>query len=121
MLPRGSGKSSLIHAGVTPELRSFGIPGAGDFWLPMVCTPGTNVAQADQAKRLNSPLTRGELRHFVTATTIGEAEAARGQHDDCVMAAAIGLPLLIGQYHGDPAVVAAIALAATSTAIGKPS
>jgi hypothetical protein len=39
---------------------------------------------------LNSPITRGELRHFITASTIGEAEAARGQHDDGVMAAAIG-------------------------------
>jgi hypothetical protein len=39
---------------------------------------------------LNSPITRGELRHFITATTIGEAEAARGQHDDAVMASAIG-------------------------------
>lgn len=39
---------------------------------------------------LNSPITRGELRHFITQTGIGEAEAARGQHDDCVMAAAIG-------------------------------
>jgi hypothetical protein len=39
---------------------------------------------------LNSPVTRGELRHFITATTIGEAEAARGQHDDAVMAGAIG-------------------------------
>ena len=39
---------------------------------------------------LNSPVTRGELRHFVTEGTLGEAEAARGQHDDAVMAAAIG-------------------------------
>jgi hypothetical protein len=39
---------------------------------------------------LNSPITRGELRHFVTEGTIGEAEAARGQHDDGVMAGAIG-------------------------------
>lgn len=39
---------------------------------------------------LNSPITRGELRHFLTDSTIGEAEAARGQHDDAVMAAAIG-------------------------------
>ena len=38
---------------------------------------------------LNSPITRGELRHFITATTIGEAEAARGQHDDAVMSGAI--------------------------------
>ena len=27
---------------------------------------------------LNSPITRGELRHFITQSTIGEAEAARG-------------------------------------------
>lgn len=39
---------------------------------------------------LNSPLTRGELRHFITDGTLGDAQAARGQHDDCVMAAAIG-------------------------------
>jgi hypothetical protein len=39
---------------------------------------------------LNSPLTRGELRHFITESTIGESAAARGQHDDCVFAAAIG-------------------------------
>ena len=39
---------------------------------------------------LNSPITRSELRHFITETTIGEAEAARGQHDDAVMAGAIG-------------------------------
>ena len=39
---------------------------------------------------LNSPTTRTELRHFVTQGTIGEAEAARGQHDDAIMAGAIG-------------------------------
>lgn len=39
---------------------------------------------------LNSPVTRGELRHFVTEGTIGEAAAALGQHDDAVMASAIG-------------------------------
>ncbi len=42
----GSGKSSLIRAGVIPELRSFGIPEAGDFWIPIVCTPGTNFDPA---------------------------------------------------------------------------
>ena len=54
----GSGKSSLILAGVVPELRSFGIPGAGDFWVPLVCTPGTNAALADQQRRLDTPITR---------------------------------------------------------------
>jgi hypothetical protein len=52
----------------------------------------TNIDPVDARPEfiLNSPLTRGELRHFLTTGTIGEAEAARGQHDDCVMAAAIG-------------------------------
>lgn len=54
----GSGKSSLVLAGVVPELRSFGIPGAGDFWVPMICTPGTNATLADEEKRLNTPITR---------------------------------------------------------------
>lgn len=40
---------------------------------------------------LNSPITRAELRHFVTPTgALADAEHARGQHDDCVFAAAIG-------------------------------
>lgn len=54
----GSGKSSLIHAGVVPALRSYGIPGAGDLWLPMTCTPGTNVSAEDRAARRRSPVTR---------------------------------------------------------------
>lgn len=40
---------------------------------------------------LNSPSTRAELRHFVTATgRLEDAQAARGQHDDCIISAAIG-------------------------------
>jgi hypothetical protein len=39
---------------------------------------------------LNSPITRAELRHFITPGPLAEAAAARGQHDDAVMAAAIG-------------------------------
>ena len=54
----GSGKSSLIQAGVVPELRSFGIPGAGDLWLPLTCTPGTNVSAADREARKHTPVTR---------------------------------------------------------------
>lgn len=53
------------------------------------------ITTADPVTRLpdfilNSPVTRQELRHLVTEGTLGEAEAARGQHDDAVMAAAIG-------------------------------
>lgn len=41
--------------------------------------------------RINSPFTIAELRTFTTATTIAEAEAAPGGHDDCIMAGAIGI------------------------------
>jgi len=71
----GSGKSSLIHAGVTPELRSYGIPGAGDLWLPMVCTPGTNVDAADRAARRHSPVTRLVRRFAKLLKSRGSAEA----------------------------------------------
>ena len=38
---------------------------------------------------LNSPVTRGELRHLVTPDVLANAEHARGQHDDSLFAAAI--------------------------------
>jgi hypothetical protein len=71
----GSGKSSLIHAGVVPELRSFGIPGAGDLWLPLTCTPGTNVSAEDSAARRHSPITR-LARRFAGLLKSRGAEAA---------------------------------------------
>lgn len=40
--------------------------------------------------RLNSPITRQELGFFVTEGLLGEAEHARGQHDDCIFGSAIG-------------------------------
>ena len=71
----GSGKSSLIHAAVIPELRSFGIPGAGDLWLPMVSTPGTNVSQADREARRHTPITRLARRFAALLKSRGSAEA----------------------------------------------
>ncbi|MDE2565295.1 MAG: hypothetical protein KGL50_05875, partial [Burkholderiales bacterium] len=71
----GSGKSSLIHAGVVPALRSYGIPGAGDLWLPMTCTPGTNVSAEDSAQRLHSPVTR-LARRFAGLLRPAPSEAA---------------------------------------------
>jgi hypothetical protein len=40
--------------------------------------------------RLNSPVTRGELRFFVTEGLLGEATHAKGQHDDAIFGSAIG-------------------------------
>lgn len=47
----GSGKSSLILAGAIPGLRSFAIEESGDFWIPVVCTPGTNHIAGDNPIR----------------------------------------------------------------------
>lgn len=71
----GSGKSSLIHAGVVPALRSYGIPGAGDLWLPMSCTPGTNVGGDAAQRRRHTPVTR-LARRFATLLTSRGSEAA---------------------------------------------
>ena len=49
----GSGKSSLVLAGAIPRLRTFAIKDAGDFWAPVIATPGTNhVAGDGPVKRL---------------------------------------------------------------------
>jgi energy-coupling factor transporter ATP-binding protein EcfA2 len=71
----GSGKSSLILAGVVPELRSFGIPGEGDFWVPLVCTPGTNATPRDQEQRLNTPITRLARKFDSLLRSRGSAQA----------------------------------------------
>lgn len=58
----GSGKSSLIRAGVVPELRGFGIKEAGDYWIPVVCTPGTTLPpdpnETAAAPKAQTPITR---------------------------------------------------------------
>jgi hypothetical protein len=56
----GSGKSSLIRAGVIPELRNFAIPKEGDSWIPVVCTPGTNTPSNESQNRSSqsTPITR---------------------------------------------------------------
>ncbi len=71
----GSGKSSLIHAGVTPELRSHGILAAGDLWLPTVCTPGTNVSAEDRLARRHTPVVRLARRFAELLKSRGSAQA----------------------------------------------
>lgn len=71
----GSGKSSLVIAGLTPRLRSYGIPGAGDLWLAMSCTPGTNATASDAASRRSSPVTRLAHRFAALLESRGSAEA----------------------------------------------
>lgn len=40
--------------------------------------------------RINSAITRAEMRFFVTEGRLGEAEHAKGQHDDAIFSSAIG-------------------------------
>lgn len=59
----GSGKSSLVRAGVVPKLRGYGIPDAGDYWVPVVFTPGTTAilptGEGEAHVRANqTPITR---------------------------------------------------------------
>ena len=54
----GSGKSSLIRAGVVPYLRQYGIPEVGDLWVPVVFTPGTNFREPADGAAAESPITR---------------------------------------------------------------
>src|SRR4029453_11436628 len=43
--PSGSGKSSLIRAGVLPQLRQGAVPGRAG-WTYLVCTPGAHPIDA---------------------------------------------------------------------------
>lgn len=55
----GSGKSSLIRAGVIPDLRSHALPGSSDHWLPVIATPGEAPIER-LAERLQAQLTSPE-------------------------------------------------------------
>ena len=102
----GSGKSSLILAGVVPELRSFGIPGAGDFWVPMVCTPGTNASAQDQALRLNTPITRLARKFAALLRSRGspEQDAARLEEIAARLREELGFSNLVELYTDELAV-----------------
>jgi hypothetical protein len=65
----GSGKSSLVLAGAIPRLRSFAIKQAGDFWAPVVSTPGTNHLQGDSPIRRLARKFCGELVESVDAAS----------------------------------------------------
>ncbi len=96
----GSGKSSLIHAGVMPALRSYGIPGAGDLWLPMTCTPGTNVGGDATQQRRHTPVTRLARRFAGLLVSRGSeaADAARLDEIAEVFRQPAGFARLIDQY-----------------------
>jgi hypothetical protein len=59
----GTGKSSIVRAGVIPELRSFAIEDHGDLWIPITITPGTSRNPSNGPL---SRLTRELAKHLVS-------------------------------------------------------
>jgi hypothetical protein len=104
----GSGKSSLVHAGITPELRSFGIPGAGDLWLTMTCTPGTNVARVERGRPAYTPVTRLAWKFSGLLKSRGSAAADAARIDEIaqVFRQEAGFARLIAAYGEELAVPA---------------
>jgi len=69
-----------------PELRGFGIAEAGDYWIPVVCTPGTTLppdatetANAAAAPRAQTPITRlaWKFSQLLAATGSADGDAQR--------------------------------------------
>ena len=91
---------------MVPELCSFGIPGAGDYWVPMVCTPGTNASAADQAQRLYTPITRLARTFAALLRSRGspEKDAARLQEIAARLREELGFSNLVDLYTEELAV-----------------
>jgi hypothetical protein len=99
----GSGKSSLILAGAVPELRSFGIAEAGDFWVPLICTPGTNSSAADQSRSRNTPITRLAWK-FASLLKPCDTEAQESARREAIaghLRLEVGLATLIDRYSAE--------------------
>lgn len=96
----GSGKSSLVLAAVVPRLRGFGIRSAGDFWVPMICTPGTNASTQDRAQQLNTPITRLARKFAALLKSRGsvEQDAARVTEIAARLREELGFATLIDLY-----------------------
>ena len=103
----GSGKSSLIRAGVVPELRGFGIAEAGDYWIPVVCTPGTTLppdatetANAAAGPKAQTPITRlaWKFSQLLAATGSPDGDAQRRAEIAAVFRQEAGFARLVKAY-----------------------
>ncbi|KUN93656.1 hypothetical protein AQJ67_38670 [Streptomyces caeruleatus] len=92
--PSGSGKSSLVRAGVLPALEDVGVPGS-DRWLPVVVRPGS-----DLMAELDAGPLPGTREHGL-AGAVGSRLDDDPDHDRIL--------LVVDQFEellfGDPAVV----------------
>ena len=87
----GSGKSSLVLAGAIPRLRTYAIKDAGDFWVPVVATPGTNHVDGD------TPIRR-LARKFCRELEPAADEAARLESCVAILRTKDGLGQLVERY-----------------------
>lgn len=101
----GSGKSSLIRAGVVPQLRAYAIPDAGDYWVPVVFTPGTAKVdpQLSQtvAPDLQSPVTRlaWKFAQMMQPSKDGKVDLALRDEVAAYLRQEAGLSRLVNAYH----------------------
>jgi hypothetical protein len=107
----GSGKSSLIRAGVVPKLRGFGIPDAGAYWIPVICTPGTmppvvlgweETATRDRALE-TTPIARlaWKVSQALTPLATRQEEADRRNEIATVFRQGAGFTRLVDSYHDE--------------------
>ena len=96
----GSGKSSLIQAGVVPDLRNLGLVDAGDFWVPIVCTPGTNGGEVKARQANSTPVTRLAWKFASLLVTRGSevADAQRAEDIAALFRQDAGFTRLIEVY-----------------------
>ena len=92
----GSGKSSLIRAGVVPFLRQYGIPEAGDLWEAIVTTPGTNFQPDADGRLIESPITR--LARKVERVLRGGFQPERCEAIEQTLRRPGGLGLMVDTY-----------------------
>ncbi len=80
----GSGKSSLVFAGLLPALRSGMMPGAGSNWRIAVLRPGDDPL-GNLARALNDPKVFGPAQpeHNQIQTAVTEAMLRRGSRGLC--------------------------------------
>ncbi len=99
----GSGKSSLIRAGVVPRLRAFGISDAGDYWIPVVYTPGTSKPVETQGpnQHLQTPVTRLAWKFARTLAPQNSDEETQALCDEIatVFRQGAGFTRLVRAYH----------------------
>lgn len=96
--PSGSGKSSVVQAGLLPALRSGAVPGS-DHWLYMEMFPGSHPIEDLEfglqrvADQLRKGLTRGDLRNLLGDDERGLARAVK-----CVVPEGCELMLVLDQF-----------------------